>query len=665
MLLAIVEWIELLQNFNSFVMRSKLLDITINNLGCIGNDGLTVNLDNILCLVGDNNTGKSTVLKAYELAVGSVAYNSSTDRCNFNNEDTSIEITVHIPEGVENIAEKWKEVDGDLRRVRSKWTWDETGSKTRQTFNPETGEYAEDGNAAGLDNVFKSRLPVPFRIGALESPDSELKELLKLIVEPIAAVIKKRLEDADSEISKALEIFNVEASKPVFAEKDKIEKYGNDISKNHASIFPNLGIDLSIGLSKIEINPIEYLLKGSKLNITEFDQTVNWSQQGTGSKRALFWSLLQVRSKLQAINNLKLEQLKRSKQIEKEIKKLEKERDKAAKDSTKSDKNLLINELIEEFEELKVIDFEEVVESTDSDLQLPGYMLLIDEPEIALHPNGIRAASKYLYELAKDSSWQIMLTTHSPLFVNPFEDNTTIVRLARIEGTPSPLSYRSDSIKYSEAEIEQLSLLNSFDQNLAEMFFGQHPIIVEGDTEFAAFNKIFSLDPEKYPISNQPLIIRARGKFTILPLMKMLNHFKVDFSILHDSDYPKNKNGKKNGVWSGNEQIRDAISKYRSEGRGIIHRISISTFEIEIKGPEVDENGIVLLPSSKGKPFEFYTLIGTDKLAKEKVEILLDEISDVNSRSEPFADSTAADLDSVFLEWTEENEIEDNRYKLD
>ncbi len=45
-------------------MRSKLLNITIANLGCIGNEGLTVSLDNILCLVGDNNSGKSTILKA-------------------------------------------------------------------------------------------------------------------------------------------------------------------------------------------------------------------------------------------------------------------------------------------------------------------------------------------------------------------------------------------------------------------------------------------------------------------------------------------------------------------------------------------------------------------------------------------------------------------------
>lgn len=49
------------------------------------------------------------------------------------------------------------------------------------------------------------------------------------------------------------------------------------------------------------------------------------------------------------------------------------------------------------------------------------------------------------------------------------------------------------------------------------------------------------IENEKYPLSTRPIIIRARGKFTILPIIKMLNHFKVDFSVLHDSDYPKIK----------------------------------------------------------------------------------------------------------------------------
>lgn len=643
-------------------MRSKLLEITIKNLGCIGNEGLTVSLDNILCLVGNNNTGKSTVLRAYELAVGSESYNLLKDKPRFSDGDTEIELSVHIPPGVGNIAEKWKEVHGELHIVKSKWIWDDSGRSTRETYDPELGDYAADGNAAGLDNVFKSRLPKPFRIGALESPEAELKKLLQLIVSPIAEVLKTKISEADSLLNKSLQEFNKEALKPVEEEAKKIEKHSEQISKSHNSIFPDLKIDLKIGMSEFKFDPVRQLLEGSSLNIKEFEHIVDWEQQGTGSQRALFWSLLQVRSRLQSLNDVQTEQAKTIKTLESDIKKLEKSRDSAVKQETKDVKQVEIDIKLKQIEEIKNTKPEDVLEKEENDVSLPGFMLLIDEPEIALHPNGIRAASKYLYDLAKDNSWQVMLTTHSPLFINPFEDNTTIVRLTRNNGNPSPLTYRSDSIEYTTDEKEQLALLNSFDQNLAEMFFGQHPIIVEGDTEFASFQKLMELNAEKYPISNRPLIIRARGKFTIQPIMKMLNHFKVDFSVLHDSDYPYTKKGGGNSVWTGNTNIANDIAEYRKAGRRIIHRISISTFEIEHLGVEIDEDGNVLLPSSKGKPFEMYDKIGKEAPLKLSVEKQFDELIKIDSNKEPFESKTANDLPSVFSEWVKKNKIKDPKF---
>ncbi|MBO9573029.1 MAG: AAA family ATPase, partial [Chitinophagaceae bacterium] len=287
-------------------MRSKLLNITIGNLGCIGNEGLTVSLDNILCLVGDNNSGKSTILRAYELAVGTQNYSYERDYCKRSKGDnTYIEISVHIPEGTANIAEKWKEKQGEYLIVKSRWEWDQTGSKSRKTYDPELEDYSEDGNAAGLDNVFNSRLPVPFRIGALESPQGELKNLLKLIVDPIAESLRSNLEDKESELSKALETFTAHARKPVEENKEIIEKINQRITNSHNKIFPNISIDLNIGMTDLKVDPLEALIKGSKLSIKEFDDNVDWDQQGTGSQRALFWSLLQVRSRLQAVKNFK------------------------------------------------------------------------------------------------------------------------------------------------------------------------------------------------------------------------------------------------------------------------------------------------------------------------------------------------------------------------
>lgn len=256
-------------------MRSKLLEISIKNLGCIDNSGLSVALDNILCLVGDNNTGKSTVLRSYELAVGSERYDPSKDRCKTSDEDTVIEISVHIPEGIGNIAEKWKRVEDDYRIVKSRWTWDISGDKTRETFDPETEEYSPDGNAGGLDNVFKSRLPKPFRIGALQSSESELKELLRLVIDPIGRELNKKLEDEESEISQALKKFNIEAEKPVNDEAEIIKSYNEDITKGHSSIFPHLSLDLSIGLGELNFDPIASLIKGSTLNVKEYGQIVD------------------------------------------------------------------------------------------------------------------------------------------------------------------------------------------------------------------------------------------------------------------------------------------------------------------------------------------------------------------------------------------------------
>ncbi|BCD21988.1 hypothetical protein BC30090_0885 [Bacillus cereus] len=91
---------------------------------------------------------------------------------------------------------------------------------------------------------------------------------------------------------------------------------------------------------------------------------------------------------------------------------------------------------------------------------------------------------------------------------------------------------------------KRLKLLNIFDPYVAEFFFGGHSIIVEGDTEYTAFKYVISANPEAF---NNIHIIRARGKDTIVSLVKILNHFGSRYSILHDSDRPFTNKRKLNG----------------------------------------------------------------------------------------------------------------------
>jgi len=643
--------------------RSKLLRIDIKNLGCIGPEGLSVELNDILCLVGANNSGKSTVLRAYELALGTVNYDIKRDLCTRANvENTTVELFIHIPEGVENIAEKWKEIVDDLRIVKSKWEWDKNGNKTRQTWDPETNNYSDDGNAAGLDNVFNSRLPKPLRVGALEEPTDELENLKKILIQPIADELTKNLEDDNTDISKVRAKFIELSKEPVAIKQKQIEEITKMLSQSHSKIFPSLGIEFSIGISDINFKPMLALLSGSTMKFKEWEQEIDWVNQGTGSRRALFWSLLQIRSKIKAIADYETNLKKKRKDTEKEIKTIQQKLTSLKQDEAIERNKDKLEELEQELERIDKIDPEDDFKFENDGINLPGNMLLIDEPEVALHPNAIRAASNYLYELALDPAWQVIITTHSPQFIDPFQDHTTIVRLERSEEKPTPLTYKPNEVKFSNNDKENLKLLNRFDYSLSEMFFGQHPIIIEGDTEFTAFEYI--LRKEAYSFHDWPLLVRARGKYTIPLIVKMLDHFKVNYSVLHDIDYPRDKAGNTNNSWSANDIIYKAICDSRKAGLKVIHRISMFNIETQHVNIVIDEDGKVLIETGKDKPWRILKALEEKDKIYKSIKSILDELMDMKNNGEPFEKPFDEALNHVFVDFVSKMGIKDERFQI-
>jgi len=640
------------------MLQSKLIKIEIYNLGCISSEGLVVELDKMLCLVGPNNTGKSTVLRAYELAVGNLSIKES-DKCKMSEECelATVILHVHIPKGMANIDEKWKEKEEDLLIVKSKWEWGEDGRPTRTTWNPELEEYSTDAKASGLDTVFSSRLPIPFRINALDNPSEETKQLMTLILQPLETKYRAILGDKKSEIHIQLEKLQKLIKEPIKEEKVKISQINQRINNTHNKIFPNLKVELDLDIADVTLDPLKQLKDKSNILFSEWENNIEWSQQGTGSQRALFWALLQVRSELKTIDDLKKKTTKELTEKNKALLKLRKERDSAKKEDTKLEKIKAI-EVIEE--EIKILSrpIDEVLQDQSDGVILPSYMLLIDEPEIGLHPNAIRAASQYLYTLANDDMWQVMLTTHSPQFVNPLEDHTTIVRLGRTEMNPSPKTYRSDTIEFEGDEKETLGIISQFDMDIAEMFFGQYPILIEGDTENAAFEFIMKDKKDEYEVNARPLLVRARGKYTFIPIIKMLRHFKINFSIVHDIDFPFNKNGDKSSSWNANIQIADLISKCRDEGLIVNHRISLPGFEMQYVKLDKDQDGKLKLPSSKDKPWKMIQSMKNHEVF-ERVEVLFKSL--LNEENNIITKSPGEYFDKQIKKWVEDNEINDIR----
>ncbi|MCX6579894.1 MAG: AAA family ATPase [Candidatus Aminicenantes bacterium] len=642
--------------------KSKLVKMEIYNLGCIGPEGLSVDLDDLLCLVGPNNTGKSTVLRAYELAVSNQKLKED-DKCKRSAEtdNSKVILYVHIPQGIPNIDERWKFPENDYLLVKSKWEWDSSGNPKRQTFDPQIGNFSEIEKASGLDQVFSSRLPKPFRIGALEDPTEEHRQLLNLILQPISEKLKRMKEDETSDLSKALLKVSELTKIPVNEEKSRLETLKKRINISHNLIFPNLEIDFDIKIGNIDFDPIKLLLANSILKFYEWSSEISWEKQGTGSQRALFWAMMQVRSELKAAEDIKKSIDKEISDKNKEIKKLEDTLKKEKKEEKKTQQLEQLSKLKVEIEEIKQKDSGAILRDKITESILPGYMLLIDEPEVALHPNAIRAASGYLYNLSEDENWQVMLTTHSPAFINPLEDHTTIVRLDRNKENPTPKTFRSDDIQFDDDEKENLKLLNRFDLNLSEMFFGQYPIIVEGDTEYAGFEYIMANNQDDYEINERPIIIRGHGKYSIVLIIRILSHFKVNFSVLHDSDFPLRSDGKKNNAWSANKQIFEAIQDARKIGLNVIHRVSIPYFELEHIKPEKDDSGQIINADSKDKPWHMISKIKNNEKVQNSVKSILDILLNAESEPNPFGDDIIVSLEERLKDWADKIGITDPR----
>lgn len=642
--------------------RSKLLRMTVRNIGCVGNEGVEIELDNIVCLVGKNNAGKSTILRAYELAKGTASFDVARDRHQHALEDQPSEVflEVHIPDGIGNVDTKWKYARDGFRAVKSRWRWEAPNfQRIRTTWDPTAGaegqgDWAEDSKAGGADPVFSSRLPRPLRIGSLDDAAKTEEMLLTLALTPLLSGLEQARGNPESDLARA--IASVSRSMDAFSEQheEHFNSIASRVSTGFKGVFPTLDVSLRIGSAPLVPKLTDLIKSGSSLRVKDGTAETELTQQGTGARRALFWSMLQVHNELTRDKEVRAEYRKG---LEKEINELNK---RVAK--PKGEDPAQLAEALEQAEaRLNAHDSGAPIPESPDDPAFPGYLLLIDEPENALHPMAARAAQRHLYKLAENPDWQVIMTTHSPYFINPFEDHTTIVRLERQnDGGNAPIApktYQSDLIQFEGDDKQRLQALQHIDPSFSEVFFGSYPVLVEGDTEHAAF--MASILERQHELVDRVTVIRARGKAILVPLIKVMTHFKIDFGLVHDADSPYKRNGHKNGMWTENEKIRTSMQAARQAGVEVRHRVSIPDFERHLGGEE----------ASKDKPLNAYLQVTQDEGLATKVQELLASLM-TSEQHEPFSDEALGTneymplLRSHVLAWAVENELgDDPRYK--
>lgn len=337
--------------------RPRLHKLIVKNFRSIGASPVEIELDDIVVLVGPNNTGKSTILRAYEIVMqqGSKEGKLATD--DFPNgvvDSTNLpEVELQTIVFSDAPGMRWIQKTADNEwLIREKWTWDSPNKDPIRRGYDVVKQDWDDQVPWGAPNVANARRPRPHRIDAFASPDAQAAEIAKLIT----GLLKDKLSsvktdpNADkSDYELVLENIKDLQTRVVAATEGEVQKIENEISGYLQKIFPKHKVkfdarpetDLDKTYSPFKANPD--VLMG-----TEDGYFSTMAYQGSGARRTLLWAILKYLS-----------------------------------------------------------------EATDEVGARP-HVLLLDEPEICLHPSAIREARAVLYNLPAGGVWQVMTTSHAP-----------------------------------------------------------------------------------------------------------------------------------------------------------------------------------------------------------------------------------------------------------
>lgn len=439
----------------------KLSALLISNFKGI-KDEIKILIDNIVVLVGPNNSCKSTILDAYEAYV-SMGSSLSLDHFYGRNANIPVIITGIFNEvtqdDIASLGQEWHLKDdpefGECAKFQIRWeSPDEQGVK--YSFSNKTNDWKK-GGAGGWNTLLQSRLPTPIRLNPNDGYDALEKVVKDLASKNAAQKLKddkSKIANIVSEIEKLAKEVDAELAKSIGQLNSKIEL---ELKK----LFQGATVSFETGVGKFKAE--DAIKDGSKFFIKTSNHPSSLEHQGTGLKRAFLWS---------AVNALCSEGM--------------------YKKGTKTIQN----------ETPKV--------------------LLIDEPEINLHPSIIKAARKAIYALADLDGWQVICTTHSPIFIDLTQDHTTLIKVSNNQ--QGVFYFQTDRAHFDNDERDNLKMLNRCCPTVNEFFFYPNAILVEGDTEYLAYQYII----EKSGMEGSYCVINCRGKANIPTFIKIFNQFNAE-----------------------------------------------------------------------------------------------------------------------------------------
>lgn len=572
----------------------KLIRIDIQNFR--GISSASINLENFTTLIGSNNIGKSTILKAIKILVDTTNPTSedwpyrtaSTDEMVITGIFSDIQDTERAKPAISNLVH-----EGKLSiRVRTKWDHDNDcmGVPTYEAF------YSKEDIEDYTSSITAAR-SIPWLLEIINELDCNNAKSYKDMQSDVIGLIKQRYPEKVSSslcwtsdginfknsLQQALPhvlyipaCFKIEDDLksqkgtpfgflfsnrvyPVLQSDPSFTQYTSSLDLLHKKMKGEVDGEVIEGLHELmesiteSLNQVMDLKSKVKLSLTEIDINAalmkaatlviedkletQLEYQGSGVQRALAYALLESNALFEV---------------------------------TSSQRSTII---------------------------------LYEEPELYIHPHLMRLLRDKLREKSTNASCQVIVSTHSPFLIDIAENPSSLKLIKDTNEGTRTVHEIDDTIFHVDESYDEREMLRAaldFHPTVCEAFFAKRVIVVEGDTEVAILRFASELC-EKFGISTELVkdttIVSAGGKWTIPAIARILSKLNIPFKIVHDTD--------RKGMTE--EQINQisAINAYRANakienivGADRVFRVD-DTFEHLLWDPIIDGNA----PSDGGKPF--------------------------------------------------------------
>lgn len=172
---------------------------------------------------------------------------------------------------------------------------------------------------------------------------------------------------------------------------------------------------------------------------------------------------------------------------------------------------------------------------------LPDRVLIIDEPELHLHPDLQSKILTYLRSLSGQSNLQFVVTTHSPTILDQALDSELFV-----------LGFKGDDptknqLKKVATNLDRLEALKQLAGDTYLITTGRSIVCIEGDADVAARPADVRLFQILYPRSTAYTFIPAGGKGEVIKIVKKLREYLPEdafgIKIFGLTDMDQSKNG--------------------------------------------------------------------------------------------------------------------------